>query len=327
MPKALRLIAGSVTFLLGAALASCAGGGSVVTVNGQSISRAQFDSKLESSPIARSVLQQMVQEALIEQYAKNNNITVSDSDIQAREDQLKANYPGTQWSQMLAARGLTEQDVHDALRLQLILDAALAKNMNVSNAEIASYFNRNHAAFDKPAQICASHILVGPNDLALANRIEAMLKTRGAGAFAQLAGQYSIDPGSKAKGGSLGCFRRGAMVPAFDQAAFSLPVGQISQPVRSPFGYHIILVTAKQPGLRATLASASDRIKLTLMQQQEAPLIQPFLQSLQQKATIVANDPRFADLFPPPMPAAPPAPPASAAPAPQTSSPPASPAH
>ncbi|HEY9085256.1 MAG TPA: peptidylprolyl isomerase [Candidatus Tyrphobacter sp.] len=323
MSKALRLIAGSVTFLLGAALASCAGGGSVVSVNGQAISRSQFDAKLESSPIARNILQQMVQEALIEQYAKDNNISITDAQIQARENQLQANYPGTQWSEMLAARGLTEQDVHDALRLQLILDAALAKNITIGNAEIASYFNKNHAAFDKPAQICASHILV--SDLATANRVEAALKTGGTGAFAQLAQQYSVDPGSKAKGGSLGCFRRGAMVPAFDQAAFSLPVGQISRPVRSPFGFHIILVTSKQPAVRATLASVSDRIRLTLTQQQEAPLVQPFLQSLQQKANISINDQRFAGLFPTPMPAAPA--PGTAAPAPQTSSPPASPAH
>jgi foldase protein PrsA len=324
MSKTLRLLAGSVTFLLGAALASCGGGGSVVTVGGQPISRAQFDAKLEGTPFARNVLQQMVQEALIEGYAKDNNITVSDADIQAREDQLKSNYPGTQWSEMLTARGLTEQDVHDALRLQIILDDALARNVNVSDSAIAAYFNRNHAAFDKPAQVCASHILVP--DLATANRVEAALKAQGAGAFAQLAQQYSVDPGSKARGGSLGCFRRGAMVPAFDRAAFSLPVGQISQPVRSPFGYHIILVSSRQPAVRATIASARDRIKLTLVQQQEAPLIQPFLQRLQSTATITANDPRFASLFPTPMPGMAPAPP-NAAPAPPATSPPASPAH
>lgn len=300
MPKALRIIAGSITVLLGASLAACGNGGAVVTVNGQSISRAQFDTKLENSPVARNLLQQMVQEALITQYAAQNHIAISDADVAARENQLKANYPSGAWDQMLASRGLSEQDVHDALRLQLILDAALKSNIHVTNAAIEQYFNKNHAAFDTPAQVCASHILVP--DLPTAMKIEALLKQHGTGDFAALAQQYSIDPGSKAKGGSLGCFHSGQMVQAFDHAAFTLPIGKVSQPVHSPFGYHIILVTSRTPAEHATLASARIRIETALQQQQEAPLIQPFLMSLQQKATIVSNDQTFAGLFPSPPP-------------------------
>lgn len=311
MSKALRIVAGSMTLLLAACLAACGGGGTVVTVNGQAISRAQLDTKLENSQIARSVLQQMVQEALINQYAAQHHITISDAQIAQREDQLKQNFPGDAWNQMLQSRGLTEQDVHDALRIQLILDTALQQSANVSQAQIAQYFNRNHAAFDTPAEVCASHILVP--DLATANRVEALLKQHGTGDFAALAAQYSIDPGSKTKGGSLGCFRRGQMVAAFDQAAFTLPVGQVSQPVHSPFGYHIILVTSRQAAQHATLASATDRIRLALLQQQEAPLITPFIMNLQQHATIVTNDPAFAGLFPSPAPVTAPAPAASPA--------------
>ncbi len=314
MPKALRVIAGSVTLLLCASLSACGGGGAVVTVNNQAISRAQFDTKLESSPIARSILQQMVQEALITQYATDNHIDVTDAAIAARESQIAANYPNGQWNEMLQARGLTEQDVHDALRLQLILDAALKKNVHVTDAQIAQFFNKNHAAFDTPAQVCASHILVAPNDLALANKIESILKQKGTADFASLAEQYSIDPGSKAKGGSLGCFRHGAMVATFDHAAFTQPVGQVGAPVKSPFGYHIILVTSRTPEVKASLASARDRIEQQLAQQQEAPLIQPFLMSLQQKANIVVNDSTFTGLFPTPPPQMVP-PPATAAPA------------
>ncbi len=309
MSKAHRILAGLATALLAGTLVACSSGGTIATVNGQAISQASFDSKLEGSPAARGTLQQMVQEALIEQYAKNNNINVTDADITAREDQLKANFPNGSWGDMLKARGLTEADVHNALREQIILDKAVGGSVKVSDAQISAYFAKNHAAFDKPAQVEARHILVP--DLATANKIEAQLK---AGAkFSALAKQYSMDPGSKDKGGELGWFRRGQMVPAFDQAAFSLPIGKISAPVKSPFGYHIIQVEKRQPGVKATLANTHDRIADLLRQQQEAPLIQPFLAGLQEKATITVNDPRFAGLFPSPPPAAAPA--ASVAPA------------
>ncbi len=89
------------------------------------------------------------------------------------------------------------------------------------------------------------------------------------------------------------------MVPAFDKVAFTLPVNQISEPVKSPFGYHIIQVEARVPGKKATVASATPQITDILRQQQEAPLIQPFLQGLQQKADIKSTNSNFAQLFPP----------------------------
>lgn len=320
MSKAHRLTAGLVTLLLGAALAACSGGGTIATVNGQPISQSAFETQLEGSPASRGILQQMVQEALINQYAKANNISVTDAEVAKREGDLEANYPNGSWASMLQARGLTEADVHKALREQIILDRALSKSVTVAPAQIKTYFDKNHAAFDKPEQVTARHILVA--DLATANKVEALLKS--GKNFAALAKQYSTDPGSKDKGGELGTFRRGQMVPSFDKAAFSLPIGQISQPVKSPFGYHIIQVEARTPGVKATLANSSSRIADMLRQQQEAPLIQPFLQGLQQKATIHVNDPRFADLFPSPPPAPPTqAPTAAATTAPATAASPA----
>lgn len=322
MSKALRITVGLAGLLMGTFLAACSGGGSIATVNGQPISRSTFDQRLESSPMGRTVLQQLVQETLIEQYAKNNNITVSDADIDAKENQIKANFPSGSWDEMLKARGLTEADVRQALREQIVMDKALAKDVNITPAQIKDYFNKNHASYDKPEQVKARHILV--QNVALANQIEAQLKTN-PGSFADLAKKYSTDPGSKDKGGDLGEFRRGQMVPAFDKYAFSAPIGQISPPIKSPFGYHIIQVESRTPGVKASLASATPQILDTLRQQQEAPLIQPFLQGLQQKATIQVNDPQFAGLFatPPPVPGAPPtmapssaASPAAASPAP-----------
>jgi len=327
MSKVQRLTVGLAALLFGASLAACASGGTIATVNGQPISQAAFDTKLEGTPLARTVLQQMVQDALIDQYAKNNNITVSDADINAREDQIKQNFPAGSWDEMLKSRGLSEEDVHAALREQLILDKALGSQVKVTPAQITDYFDKNRATFDKPEQVTARHILV-PN-LAEAQKVEQLLKS--GQNFADVAKQYSTDPGSKDKGGDLGTFKRGQMVPAFDKVAFSEPVNAISAPVKSPFGYHIIQVEARIPGTKATLASATPQITDTLRQQQEAPLIQPFLQGLQQKADIKINNPNFAGLFPSPPPGsamgAPPAPAgAGAAASPAGSAPAASPA-
>jgi foldase protein PrsA len=303
MSKALRITVGLAGLLMGTSFAACSGGGAVATVNGQPISRSTFDARLESSPMGRTVLQQLVQETLIDQYAKSNNLTVTSAELDARENQIKANFPSGSWDEMLKARGLTEADVRSALREQLVLDKALAKDVTITPAQINDYFKKNHASFDKPEQVSARHILVP--SLALANQIEADLKS--GQQFADLAKKYSTDPGSKDKGGDLGQFRRGQMVPAFDKYAFSAPIGAISPPIKSPFGYHIIQVESRTPGQKASVASATPQILDTLRQQQEAPLIQPFLQGLQQKATIVVNDAQFAGLFPspPPVPGAP----------------------
>lgn len=302
MSKAQRLTVGLVALLFGTSLVACSGDQTVATVNGQPISQSAMDIKLRATPLARTILQQLVQDALIAQYAKSNNITVSDDEVSTRENQLKANFPAGAWDEMLKSRGLSEDDVRAALREQIILDKALASRVPIKPSAIAAYFKQNHTQFDKPEQVTARHILV--QTLPEANKVEADLK---AGKnFADEAKQYSTDPGSKDKGGELGTFKKGQMVAAFDKVAFSAPVGAISPPVKSPFGWHIIQVESRTPGQIATLASATPQITETLRQQQEAPLIQPFLAGLQQKATIVVNDPQYTGLFatPTPLPAA-----------------------
>lgn len=297
--------------MFAATLTACGSGGTVLTVNGQAITREQLDTKLENStsPVtARQVLQLMVTDDLIDQYAQSHKITVTQAEIDKVENQYKAQYPAAQWDQLLKTRGLTEQDVQDLIRRQIILDKAVGGNVKVPPKQIAAYFALNHAQLDQPAQARARHILVA--DAATAQKVEADLK---AGKdFAAEAKQYSMDPGSKDAGGELGWFPRGRMVPAFDTYVFTGPVGKISPPVKSPLGYHIIQIEERKPAMKATLANSSAKIATMLRQQQESPLIQQFLQQLQMTAKIDVNDQRFAGIFPTPLPAV------SAAPAPTT---------
>jgi foldase protein PrsA len=192
-----------------------------------------------------------------------------------------------------------------------VIEKAVDPQIKVSDTDIKAYFEKNHALLDKPEQVRARHILVA--DLKTASEVEAKLKA--GGDFAALAKQYSTDPSTKDKGGELGFFGKGQMVPSFQAAAFSAPINSITAPVKSPFGYHIIQVEEKKPALKATLASAHDQILAQLKQQQESQQIPVFLQQLKSTAKIDVYDDNLKDAFPSPLPAAA-APAASAAAAP-----------
>ncbi|MBV8152624.1 MAG: peptidyl-prolyl cis-trans isomerase [Candidatus Eremiobacteraeota bacterium] len=162
---------------------------------------------------------------------------------------------------------------------------------------------------DQAEQVHARHILVA--DKKTADMIEQKLKS--GGKFEDLAKQYSSDPSSKDKGGDLGWFSRGQMVPAFQDAAFSQKVGVVGPPVKSPFGWHIIEVLGRKPAQVATLANSSDKIREILSNQQEQQQIPPFLSGLRAKANIQIYDARMKDAIPPPLPTPAPSTAASAA--------------
>lgn len=120
--------------------------------------------------------------------------------------------------------------------------------VQVSDAEVRRYYDANKDQFKRPASARVTVAVLSKEptrgdtltSLARAERVRAELA--GGADFAEVARRESSDPGSRETGGDLGTFGRGQMVPAFENAAFSLPVGEISQPVLSPFGYHLIQV-------------------------------------------------------------------------------------
>ena len=130
----------------------------------------------------------------------------------------------------------------DALRAKIVVPAA----------DIERAYNDNIEQYTTPEQVRASHILLkteGKDDAAVKAKAEDVLKQAKAGAdFAELAKKYSEDEASAKNGGDLDYFGRGRMVPEFDQAAFALQPGQISDLVKTQYGYHIIKLTDKKPG-------------------------------------------------------------------------------
>jgi foldase protein PrsA len=279
-------------------LAGCANGDkTLVSVNGEKITKSALDNRLENQ-FGKQTLQQMADTELVLQYGKQAGLNPSDADIQAQINQLEQRFPPGQLDTLLRQQGMTMDDLRTIEKVQLIIKQAVDKQIVVSDAQIADYYNKNKAMFSTPAQVRARHILVKTK--AEADSIEKQLR---AGAdFAALAKKYSNDPGSKDQGGELGWFSANQMVPAFSAAAFALNVGQISQPVNTPFGWHIIQVEGKRPPHQDSLAEATPKIRQNLVQQQEAAQGGPFMEQLRSKANIQVYDSRFTPLFPTPAP-------------------------
>ena len=148
--------------------------------------------------------------------------------------------------------------------------------MNVSEDEIAAYYKEHAAQFTQPEERQASHILITvAANASAAEKTVAEDKARkvlqeakqNPANFAQLAKQYSQDPGSASQGGDLGLFARGAMVKPFEDAAFKMTPGEISEPVRSDFGYHIIKLVAVKPAENRALQEVHNEIVQALKKQ------------------------------------------------------------
>ena len=273
------------------ALTGCGETRTVASVNGQNITKGELDARLEAQQ-GKQTLQQMVQQALVFQYAKDHNINVTDAAINVKMAEIQKRFPPGQFETILKNQGMTLDDAKNVIREQLIVQGAVDQSVSIPEAEIKDYFNKNHASFDTPKSVRARHILVKTK--AEADSIEAQLR-KGAN-FADLAKKFSMDPGTKDKGGELGFFGPNQMVKAFQDVAFSLKPGQISQPVQTPFGWHVIQVEEVKPAVKATLSNAHDKVLAQLKQAQEQQLIPGFMQNLRSSAKVSSN--MYPDLFP-----------------------------
>jgi peptidyl-prolyl cis-trans isomerase D len=150
------------------------------------------------------------------------------------------------------------------IRYLLIDIEAMRAKVIVPPADVERAYNDNIDQYSTPDQVRASHILLkteGKDDAAVKAKADEILKQAKAGAdFGELAKKNSEDEGSAKNGGDLDFFTRGRMVPEFDAVAFTLQPGQISDVIKSQFGYHIIKVTDKKPGTRRTLADMRQQL-------------------------------------------------------------------
>ncbi|PWV97905.1 parvulin-like peptidyl-prolyl isomerase [Paenibacillus cellulosilyticus] len=255
----------------------------VATVNGIGIQQQQLFEALIKGGNGDTVLGGLITYELVKQEADARGILITTDDIQ-RELNNIINNMGSRENFELALQQyhMTEDDLYPDLLEQAQLRKLLLAQINITDSAIRSYYNQYKDSFNTPEQVHASHILVATKDEADAIYTQLINGTD----FAALAKEKSIDTGSGANGGDLGYFARGVMVSEFEDAAFSLKVGEISLPVQSQYGYHLILVTDHKAAVTKTLEDVKDQIKETLTSQKIYELSPSYIDELRAKADI-----------------------------------------
>jgi len=193
-----------------------------------------------------------------------------------------------------------EKQVAD-MRKRLVVQRLMReyqKPPTISDEDAKKYYDDNPNLFSS-TQIKASHILVKDEDTAKKLRAELAADPS---KFADKAKELSIDKTSGAKGGDLGKFGQGRMVPEFERAAFALKPGQMSEPVKTQYGWHIILVSEREEGERKPFDQVQEQIKTTLRNKQLQDNVQTKFDDLKKAANVQIDEVALAKITPPPAP-------------------------
>lgn len=291
----------TTTFLvaaLAAVLAGCGGGGggsvpgdAVAKVDGTTITQKQFSDLLDQAKrsyktqkrkfpdagtpeyqtLKNQAVQYLVQRVEFAQEADKLGVKVTEKDIDARLKQIKKQYFGgseSRYKKQLKQQGLSDAQVRDDVKAQLVQEKLFKKvtgDVKVSDVDAKKYYDEHQSQYGTPEQRDVAHILV--KSKSLADKLYTQIK--GGANFSKLAKKYSQDPGSKNAGGKL-TISKGQTVGPFDQTAFLLSTGQVSRPIHTSFGYHIIKALGPIKQAKTTpFAQVKSSIKQQLLQQKK----------------------------------------------------------
>jgi len=189
------------------------------------------------------------------------------------------------------------EDIMNAVLAQEFLRREIEGKVKITDDEIETYYKGHKEEFTNSESVKARHILLkvpeGADEKAWkeaeSKAKDIKKKLENGEDFAELAKKYSDDPGSKNKGGDLGFFTKGRMVPEFESAAFSLKPGEMSGPVKTDFGYHIIEVKEKKAASTKALAEVQAQIRQTLQREKQQQLQDELIEKLKAKYPVRVN--------------------------------------
>lgn len=276
----------------------------VATVNGANITKTEFDATFDSFKIQyeqqfgaevwendidgrkfidvakEKILDVEIGFLLEAKKAEEMGISVTDAELKEQLDDAKAYFGDeTKFNEFLTSQKMTLESFNDSMRKQILSTKIMEKineNTTVTDQEVETYFNSNQAEFKKAS---ASHILV--KTLEEAKKARARI-TAGED-FAAVAKEMSTDPSAQTNGGDLGSFKFTDMVEPFAKAVFAMKSGEVSEPVETQFGFHII----KSAGVKQeTLAEAKESIQTNLLSSKKDEVYSKMMEELTAPAAI-----------------------------------------
>jgi peptidyl-prolyl cis-trans isomerase C len=292
------------------------GGEMVAKVNGRVITSGevaqeqtemmkQFGGQVDASQMgqmadqmSKQALENVISRVLIEQAIEESDVAVSSAEVDERVAEIKASFPSEEaYQQRLTAMGMTpdqlRNEMETALKLEKVVAEASGEPGEATEAEARQYYEENSERFVTSEQVEASHILIMADETATdEERAEARRKAesvlaevKAGGDFAALAARHSGCP-SSSNGGALGSFGRGRMVKPFEDAAFALDVGEVSDVVETRFGYHIIKVTGREGGGTMTFDEVKENLVMMLTARKRQEAMGNFTNQLRESAEI-----------------------------------------
>ena len=310
MTKRLALLSALLSVLF---VAACGGDDStgsddvpkdaVAVVDGREIPRTEFNELIESAKrsykaqdrefpkagteeyqtLQNQAVAALVQKVELEQAAEDMDIEVTDKDVDARLKKIvKQYYNGDEkkLDEQLKEQKLTKDQVREDIRGQLVSEKiynSVTEDVKVTDAEVQAFYEQNKAQYRRAESREVRHILV--KQKAVADSVRGQLTPNGSN-FASLVTKYTQDTGSKSTGGKL-TISRGQTVSAFDKVAFALKTEEISDPVKTEFGYHVIQAVADiKPATTTPLKTVKTQIRQQLEQTEKNETMTKWLEDL-----------------------------------------------
>jgi len=244
-------------------------------------------------PLAfRQAIENLIDQQLLLQEASGRGFQADPEEYPNQFSMMKGRFASPEkFTEQLAAMGLTEElfrrEIRENIIIDILLDQEIGHDQEVGIEEIKAYYRDNPDDFKRPFQVRASHIILkvnkehtGEEKAAMRQKLLDLKKQIEAGAdFAPLAAEHSEGP-SKTKGGDLGYFGKGQMVKAFENAAFSMQVGELSDIIVTKFGYHLILLTERQEEETVGLEQVEKSVRNLLKNQKKQEAVANYLQNL-----------------------------------------------
>jgi foldase protein PrsA len=235
----------------------------VAKVGSKSISKEDLYTTLVDQ-YGEAALDTLIAEKIVELESKEKEITVKKSEMEEELQTIQDSYGDEEaFNEALASSGASLDSVKENIKTYLLTEKLLQDRISISDDQVKEYFEENKDSFAQEEQVEASHILVEDEETAK----EVKEKLDNGGDFAELAKEYSTDTSNAESGGELGFFAKGEMVAEFDEKAFTMKKGEISEPVKTEFGYHIIKVTDKKEAKEAVLDEHKEEVKDLLFDQ------------------------------------------------------------